>query len=74
MKSATAGVALVGVMLAGAFGIHHIWEWFSLVSEGRAAEASPQPLVLSLLLLALCIGAAAKIADWITDSQPHGGQ
>lgn len=74
MKSAAASILLVGIMLAGAFGIHHIWEWFSLVSEGRAAEASLPALAASLLLLAACLGAAARIADWIGDSQPQGGR
>lgn len=70
MKTATAVVLLVAAMLAGAYGVHGIWEWLSLVSEGRVGEASPRSFLLCLLLLAGVLIVAARIVDWIGDSQP----
>jgi hypothetical protein len=74
MRTVIALLLLIAAMLAGAFGIHNIWEWFSLVSEGRAGDANVQSFVLSLLLLIGVIAAATKVVDWISDSQPHGGR
>lgn len=74
MRSVVAVFMLVAAMLAGAFSIHNIWEGLSLLSEGRAGDVNLQMVLLSFLLLATVIGIAAKVVDWVIDSQPRGGR
>jgi uncharacterized membrane protein SpoIIM required for sporulation len=72
MKTVVGVILLAAVMLAGAFGVHNIWEWLSLVSEGNAHRADLQPFLLSLLLLAIVIAVAIRTIDWLTDPPAHG--